>query len=158
MGTAIRRVVGRPATRPGRPATWQPDDQVLSIRKGESPITLSDAEYRDWQTYFDASLRVNGDARVGEVRRVKPPIRGVRFGDDGRIWVHVSMPSERYDPPPRRRPPGEPVRPVVRWREPAVFDVYEPEGDYVGRLRFPYDLSPLTLYASPVSMRRIETL
>lgn len=68
---------------------------------------------------------------------VKPPFRSLFVGADGRIWVRryteaVPVPEEELevDEAPNALPP-------IRWREPIVYDVFEPEGRFLGTLRFP---------------------
>ena len=75
----------------------------------------------------------------------KPPFTRILTGRDGRIWVVVSQPAVEvddptYDPKDRSSVPD-------RWREPIVFDVFEPNGTYLGRVRTPMGFS---LYPWPV--------
>lgn len=66
----------------------------------------------------------------------KPPIESVRATRDGRIWVRVATPSEPI--PPEARDEARPDRPPpARWRSPAVFEVFEADGRFVGRVTFP---------------------
>ncbi|NIU73614.1 MAG: hypothetical protein GWN71_08535, partial [Gammaproteobacteria bacterium] len=70
----------------------------------------------------------------------KPPFRRIYVGRDGRVWVLVHQPGERIpeeevDAP---RDDGSPnPRPPDRWREPPAFDVFEPDGTYLGRVLAP---------------------
>ncbi|MEO7362586.1 MAG: 6-bladed beta-propeller [Gemmatimonadaceae bacterium] len=72
-----------------------------------------------------------------EVPREKPPITGIMAGLDGRVWVQLSVPSEASDVEPtsalsKNRPPPVNFRPTEqRW------DVFEPDGRYVGRVAAP---------------------
>lgn len=79
----------------------------------------------------------------------KPPFRDIQVGRDGRIWVllHAAgerIPEEELDPPSQARPDA---RPVDRWREPVVFDVFEPDGTYLGLVHGPRGFST---YPTPV--------
>lgn len=132
------------------PPMWHAGDQVLSIRRNVPPVAVSDAERADQSAFMDAqatslaSAMAGGGARSGplpDVPRTKQPIRSVQFGNDGRVWVSVSMPSERYDPPPATPArPGQFAPPVLKWREPIAYDVFEPDGSFLGRIVFPWDV------------------
>jgi hypothetical protein len=53
----------------------------------------------------------------------KPAFRGLFTGAEGRIWVLRSQPG-------RKDAEGE-------WIEPVLFDVFEPDGRYLGEARGP---------------------
>jgi hypothetical protein len=76
-----------------------------------------------------------------DIPRTKPPWKDLRVGDDGSIWVHLSMPGERYmpDPPASGAPGAGPLLP--KWREPAVYDVFDPDGRYLGRVTRPTNVT-----------------
>ena len=59
--------------------------------------------------------------------------------------ARVAMPGERYmpDPPATPAPGAGPVLP--RWREPAVWDVFEPDGRYLGRVAKPTNIAMLRM-------------
>ncbi|MGQ0639451.1 MAG: 6-bladed beta-propeller [Gemmatimonadaceae bacterium] len=66
----------------------------------------------------------------------KPAYSRLLSGEDGRIWVKLHMiaePVESEDAPIPE--PGQPRPPVRRLREPNVYDVFEPSGVYLGRVR-----------------------
>jgi hypothetical protein len=66
----------------------------------------------------------------------KPPYRLLYVGERGRIWVWRYTAAEKMDP--ADVPPPDPNRPPpVSWREPIVFDVFEPDGTYLGAVRMP---------------------
>jgi hypothetical protein len=70
----------------------------------------------------------------------KPPFSTLVTSDEGRVWVTIPQPGERIPEDeldePRPGPDGS-LRPIRRWREPLVFDVFEPDGRYIGRVRAP---------------------
>jgi len=124
-----------------------PDGQIRRIERAIDPVPVTSAERADVEERTTASLRMtlptwrwSGPA----IPSTKPFISGITTGDDGRIWVSASQHGERIPagelaPPPSvqvgavdpRRPP-EP-----KWREPTVFDVFEPDGRYLGRVAVP---------------------
>jgi hypothetical protein len=62
----------------------------------------------------------------------KPPIRDVELGADGRIWVQRAEPGVREPADTTaKREPGAPP-PVDSWAEPVRYDVFEPDGQYLG--------------------------
>jgi hypothetical protein len=81
-----------------------------------------------------------------DIPSVKPPISGLFVADDGRIWVQLSqravldrsLASSRdartaFDS-------ADLFRSRERWKEPRVYDVYEPTGAYVGQVEFPMNV------------------
>jgi hypothetical protein len=74
---------------------------------------------------------------------VKPPLRSFRFAADGRIWALVSMPSQKLPGDPNVSRPGGRASTATanRWIEPTVYDIFEPGGAYVGRVRIPDNVS-----------------
>jgi hypothetical protein len=58
-----------------------------------------------------------------EVPSTKPWFRGLYVGADGRIWVRRSQPGIRDA--------------AGDWTEPTLFDVYEPDGRFLGEARGP---------------------
>ena len=75
----------------------------------------------------------------------KPLLQTVRVARDGRVWVMVSQPGERIPDaelppiPPRQsfEAANAPPRAQTRWRDPVVYDVYEPDGEFLGRVAIP---------------------
>lgn len=71
----------------------------------------------------------------------KPAYRNLEVGNDGRIWVLLSMPAEpipEAELPPVRAPSGGGPPPVrITTREPNVYDVFSPSGMLLGRVGLP---------------------
>jgi hypothetical protein len=139
---------------PARPYGWKPSGSVTSIRRSVSPQVGQPGELDDWQTSIIAFMRglsktPNWQWPAGRpLPRTKPPLRDLFVAVDGRIWVRLSQPAllnrEVTVNLPRR---GESaVVPMLaagrRWMEPLVFDVIEPNGRYVGQVRFPSEIEP----------------
>ena len=79
---------------------------------------------------------------------VKAAYHGFFPAEDGRIWVRVPAPSERYMDAEEQRAEEERLdRPVNPFREPVRFDVFEPTGEYLGRVSAPEGFA---LYPRPV--------
>jgi hypothetical protein len=121
---------------------WQPGDPVISIRRDVAPVPVSAAERREQRAYAEAMAMLLPGATLSgslpDVPLVKPFLKSVSVDADGRLWILLSTPSERFDPPARATPPGQQPRPQILWREPVVYDVIEPEGTYIGQVGVPF--------------------
>jgi hypothetical protein len=72
-------------------------------------------------------------ADLPPIPSTKPPYREFLIAQDGRIWVRLhatAIQVEREDAPADRPP-------VPSWVAPPVFDVFEPDGTYLGEVRVP---------------------
>ena len=68
--------------------------------------------------------------------QTKPAYSRLHAGEDGRIWIKLHTTAERVETEEAPAPePGQPPRPVRRYTEPNVYDVFEANGVYVGRVR-----------------------
>lgn len=73
-----------------------------------------------------------------DIPDVKPAYRDFLVSDEGRIWVLASMPSERTMSDAEVRAEEQRLeRPVNPYVEPVAFDVFEPTGEYLGRVTAP---------------------
>lgn len=148
---------------------------LISIRRDVRPVPIERAEREAREEWLRAGLdRAQGtlDGPVPDVPRQKPPFTRLQVADDGRIWVQLSTPSERYDPETDESgvmPGGPPgvgigvsgggragappvIRPIppVPWREPVLYDVFEPDGTYIGQVALPYDTRLVRMRADVV--------
>jgi hypothetical protein len=74
----------------------------------------------------------------------KPPYRLLWADSDGRIWIMLHTQS-REDTTVARQRLGEeilPSWPRSRWREEQIFDIVEPTGRYLGKVRSPETIYP----------------
>lgn len=79
---------------------------------------------------------------------IKPPYSDLLTSEEGRVWVRVHVPSERYMTAEDQRAEEDRLdRPVNPYREPVVFDVFEPTGEYLGRVETPMGF---TVYPKPI--------
>lgn len=84
---------------------------------------------------FDADWRWDGPG----IPDHKPPFRGLRAGTDGRIWVQLwtegrQVPNEEHDP-------SDPESAPYTWVQPVRYDVFEPDGTYLGPVDMPEGFS-----------------
>ena len=62
-------------------------------------------------------------------------------GDDGRIWVFRYVAADKRDDVAPL--PDRPEHPLLTWREPSTFDVFEPDGTFLWSVVVPELLEPL---------------
>lgn len=133
-----------PRTLPnGSTRLWRPGDRIMSIRRNVERVAVSEEERRDQTAHMNAQADWHGSVRHGavpDVPRVKPVIRTIKFDLDGRLWVGVRQPSERYKPEIQKPLPGRKPSPVLKWREPTAYDLFETDGTYVGRIPVPQNV------------------
>jgi hypothetical protein len=120
---------------------FRQDAPVLRIERVWKPVPVLAAEkaeqehriIEDFKETF-GSWRWNGPP----IPDTKPPFRTILIGEDGRIWVQVSQPGYEWQSDAEAR--AEEVRtgdPQTRFRERTVYDVFEPDGRYLGAVRAP---------------------
>jgi hypothetical protein len=106
-------------------------------------VRVQDAEREDWrQSVIMFNRYGKGNSawtwEGPDIPRVKPPLQHLYVDGAGRIWVQLSQTARvNQSVPPTRAPTGELNAARRRWIEPLVFDVLEPSGRYLGRVRFP---------------------
>ena len=77
-----------------------------------------------------------------DIPETKAAYRELFPGEDGRIWVLVSVPSVEVEDP--LHDPADPNSVPDTWEEPAAFDVFEPDGRFLGHVKAPpgFGVSP----------------
>ena len=110
----------------------------IRIRKVFDPVPVAAGEKAEEEAYTirnmrgtDPNWRWDGPA----IPDAKPPYREIYGGEDGTIWVLVSQPGIRRDDP--SYDPADPEAIPDEWSEPALFDVFERDGRYLGAVRAP---------------------
>lgn len=116
--------------RPGRPIVIRRELEVVPVPSEER------AQERDAITYNMRQTEPGWTWRGPELPGTKAPIMGLFAARDGRIWVRIPAPSELI-PAAELPVTSDTLRPVVRYRTPVVYEVYEPTGTFLGRLAFP---------------------
>jgi hypothetical protein len=120
-------------------------DRVLRIERANwRPVSVKPPEKAEQERIATASMRdFQPDWRWnGEpIPDTKPPFERLFVGEDGRVWVvlhqeaaQISVDEETADEEPGRLPRRT-------WVEPIVFDVFEPDGRYLGPVRAPTGFS-----------------
>ena len=73
-------------------------------------------------------------AEEDNLPELKPYFRDIQVDDDGRIWVHRYVEADLWDPAPE---PPQPGMTPLTWREPPTFDVFAPDGTFLGTVVLP---------------------
>ncbi len=118
---------------------WDPV-RVLSDEKEERERRIRDQFERNFPGW-----RWNGPS----IPDTKPAFRGLHVGDDGRLWVLVHRRGEpTMSVAEAREEEQRTNRPQIRYREPVAFDVFEPDGRYLGHVRAPqgFSMSPAPVF------------
>ena len=109
------------------------DDGVLRIERAGDPVPVHEEERASTREFLEGSMRntqPDWNWNGPPIPQHKPFFYELLAGRDGRIWVRLAteaypVENESYDP----EDPSS--RPVV-WREPLRYDVFEPDGTYLG--------------------------
>jgi hypothetical protein len=109
------------------------------IRRTMPPVPVLPDERAEEQEAITWSMRRTNQKWTWQgppIPETKAPLTQVLVARDGRIWARVAAPSERIpdselDPP---RPTGPPQR---HYRAPVVWEVFESNGRFLGRIPFP---------------------
>jgi hypothetical protein len=127
------------------------DDIPLRIERSYEPIPTAGGERAEEEArmtrnmrYTDPNWRWSGPP----IPDYKPPYRQIYAGEDGTIWLLLSQPAARVEDP--GYDPTDPESVPDEWREPVVFDVFQPDGGYLGAVRAPDGFSP---YPQPTFAR-----
>ena len=109
------------------------DDGVLGIERAADPAPVHDRERADERERVTRMMR-NTDPEWSwngpPIPERKPFFRQLLAGRDGRIWVRLAteaQPVENED-----HDPENPFSAPVFWEEPVRYDVFEPDGTYLG--------------------------
>ncbi len=124
---------------------FRADGSVLRIEREWTPVSVHPDEAEGWRRYLTADFlefypgwRWNGPA----IPDTKPPFRDVFASWEGDIWVLRSEESVATMTAAAARE-AERIShlPVVRFWEPSSFDVFAPDGRYLGHVCVPETLS-----------------
>jgi len=136
--------------------TGRNDVYDIEVRRPEGTVHLrrdiprpevNSEEQAQWEAHRQRLIeRVaarGDDADFEPIPDVKPYFRQIHVADDGRIWVFRYVEAvERDDIEPV---PGQPDRPLLTWREPWTYDVFEPDGTFLGSVVVPETLRPYVI-------------
>ncbi len=114
-----------------------PNGKVIRIERNTPTVSVLPEERAEREAVNDWYRKYQGQFMTAELPPVpstKPAYRGFLIGQDGRVWVMRHVTAERLG----EATEGTPQRqPSPAWIEPSVYDVFEPDGTYLGQVRVP---------------------
>jgi hypothetical protein len=113
-------------------------EPVLRIEREVDPVPVDPDEKAAWKESITANMRRMSPGWRWDgpaIPDTKAAFRQLEVGLDGRIWVLRYQRAERREVGAEE----EDRRPSPRrdWPEPTVYDVFEPDGRYLGAVRVP---------------------
>lgn len=111
----------------------------IVIRRDAVPVPIEPderAEERERITFSMRQTQPGWTWNGPDVPATKAPLAAVMVTRDGNIWARVAARSERI--PADELPPQRENRPPVRrFRTPAIYEVFAPDGRFLGRIPMP---------------------
>lgn len=107
-------------------------DSLLTLSREVAPVPVAADEAADSrQRIIEVMRRSFGSWSWNgpDVPGHKPAFTDVLVGDEGRVWVRLSREGHR-------EANIDPSKPAI-WTEPVVYDVFEPDGRYLGQVTTP---------------------
>ncbi len=123
-------------------------DGVLRIERAAEPAPVRDEERAHEREQVERYMRETDPSwswNGPPIPDHKPFFHYLLAGRDGRIWVW--LPTEAHEAENEDHDPEDPSSMPVLWKEPLRYDVFEPDGTYLGVVVPPDDLTP---YPYPV--------
>jgi hypothetical protein len=109
-----------------------------------APVPVGGEEHAEWeafrQTLVERARARGADTEYEPIPGVKPVFRQLYVGEGGRIWVFRYVAAEKRDD--IEPLPDRPERPLLTWREPWTYDVFDPDGTFLGSVVVPEGLQP----------------
>jgi hypothetical protein len=122
----------------------RPGEPPVSIERVHEPVSFHPDERAEWQAVADWLRRHDHPGQIRDVQDRKLAYRSFLADQQGRVWVRLHVEAQKDESiEVTSRERGGP--PLVSWVEPAVYDVFEPDGTYLGRVRFPWRTVPIVI-------------
>ncbi|MDE2874329.1 MAG: 6-bladed beta-propeller [Gemmatimonadota bacterium] len=119
------------------------DDGVLRVERAADPVPVPEDERAHERAGVVAYMRgmvPDWSWNGPPIPEHKPFFHELLAGRDGRIWVRLA--TEAHPVENEDHDPEDPSSMPVDWREPLRYDVFEPDGTYLGIVAPPDDFSP----------------
>lgn len=120
---------------------------IVTLHREIDAVLMNSEEQEEWEAFRQLVIAMGRERGADPqydpdpIPNVKPFFRDIFVGKDGRIWVFRYVAAEkRHDVEPL---PDRPERPLLTWREPWTFDVFEPDGTFLGSVEVPELLEPM---------------
>lgn len=115
------------------------EGKAVVIRRGMPPVAIAPDERSEEQERITWSMRQTQPGWTWSgpaIPESKAPLTQLFIARDGRIWARVATPSERI-PDAELDEPREKGPPIRHFRSPVVWEVFDPDGRFLGRIPFP---------------------
>ncbi|MEZ4416698.1 MAG: hypothetical protein R3E10_13200 [Gemmatimonadota bacterium] len=115
------------------------DGSVLRVSKAYEPVPVSEGERTAREQVATRNLRSVDPSWTWDgppIPDVKPAYQGLVVSDEGDVWVLLHGPGRDTGEPAYEAAAGE-ARAPNRWTEPNLFEVFDREGRYLGRVPAP---------------------
>jgi hypothetical protein len=113
-------------------------ERPIVIRRRFAPIPVPDAERAALGASLTKTLRnIQPDWSLPQpMPDTKPPLMSFFVARDGRIWARIATPSERV-PDSELLPSHDTTPPTPHFRSALVYEVFDADGGFLGRITFP---------------------
>lgn len=113
-----------------------PDGRIVRVTRTDDRPKVSPEERREWEA-ASAYVERRGSTEDHSIPDRKPYFRELSADIQGRIWVQrYTEPTHRYEYTAEElQARGD--RPAIELRESQTFDVFEPEGRFLGTVALP---------------------
>lgn len=122
---------------------------TVHLRRELEPVAVVPEEQAEWEALrqdFLEQMRARGiNAPLDPVAEQKPFFREIHAGQDGRVWILRHVAAEK-----RTDIELASDQPVLTWREPPTYDVFQPDGTFLGSVSMPELLRPLAFRGDKV--------
>jgi hypothetical protein len=155
-GRSSTMTVGRLS--PGEFTAWHPNGHYVLMEGGGYRVLFAHRTGKPLVVHRDApGIPVSDDERAWHEERTyfimrrtnpawswqgpaiphsRPAASSMFVARDGNVWVYVALPSEPI-PDAERTPPRAGALPPARWRERGEYEVFAPDGRFIGRVAVP---------------------
>ena len=133
-----------------------PAGPIVRIERACESVLYTPEERAEWEAVFNWYREIGYPVDLGSVPQRKLPYDSFLAGEAGRIWVrrHVEARKDETVESPSEE---SNQRPPISWVEPEVYDIFEPDGTYLGEVHFPWRTTPLVVRGDTAwGMRRGE--
>lgn len=127
---------------------------ALHLRRDLEPAAVGPEEQGEWEAFRQSIIQRSRSQGIDpqydpdSVPDTKPFFRDIQVGEDGRVWVWRYVAAEKRDDVEPL--PDRPERPLLTWREPWTYDVFEPDGTFLGSVVVPELFQPLVLHGDRI--------
>jgi hypothetical protein len=114
--------------------------KTVKIQRAYKPVPVPGAERDAWKARIEKNMRQlqpDWTWPSTPIPSVKPAFQSIAGGLDGRIWVGLSVESEKFTPDPAATSNPNAL-PTIPYRSASrKWDVFEPDGRYIGTVTAP---------------------